>query len=37
MIQTKPIMNGIDIRLKVDKIRWSNDGFEEGCVIRIEN
>ena len=37
MIQTKPIMNGIDIRLKVDQIRWSNDAFEEGCVIRIEN
>ena len=29
MIQTKPIMNGIDIRLKGDQIRWSNDGFEE--------
>ena len=37
MIQTKPIMNGIDIRLKVDQIRWSNDEFEDGCVIRIEN
>ena len=37
MIQTKPIMNGINIKLKVNQIGWSNDGFEEGGVIRIEN
>ena len=37
LIQAKPIMNGIDIRLKNNQIRRSSDGFEEGGVLCIEN